>query len=177
MNLYFKNICVVVLILFTGAITAHEKLTTHTYKLASGTAPGIATLNDVSWLVGSWKGNAFGSQFEEVWNPASEGSMVGMFKLFDANEGVQFYELLLLKQQGDSLVLLVKHFGPDFSAWEEKDDFITFKLVKIDDDAVHFSGLSFFKNGEDKIDGYIVMNHKDGSKTEHHLDYSRVKQQ
>lgn len=175
MNLYFKNICLVLLVLFAGALAAQEKLTAHTYKLGKDTKPGIASLSDVSWLVGSWKGSAFGSQFEEVWNPASEGSMVGMFKLFDEGKGVHFYELLLLKQEGDSLVLLVKHFAANFSAWEEKDEFVTFKLVNIEDDAVHFSGLSFYKNGKDKIDGYIVMNHKDGSKTEHHLSYARVK--
>ena len=102
--------------------------------------------------------------------------MVGMFKLFDENKGVSFYELLLLKQEGNSLVLLVKHFSADFSAWEEKDDFIKFKLVKLEKNAVHFSGLSFYKNGKDKIDGFISMKHKDGSRTEHPLKYSRIKE-
>lgn len=135
----------------------------------------MATLDDIAWLVGSWSETAFGSQVEEVWNAPSADSMVGMFKLFDEDKGVKFYELLLIKPEGKSLVLSLKHFTPGFTAWEEKEDFITFKLVKIEKDAVHFSGLSFYKKGDDRIDGYIVMNHKDGSKTELSLKYSRVK--
>lgn len=154
---------------------AQEPLTEHTYSLPKDAPLGSGKLADVAWLSGSWKGTAFGQQFEEVWNPASAGSMMGMWKLFDPEKGVNFYEILLLKEQDDGLVLLVKHFSKDFVAWEEKDQFVTFRLVKVEEEAVHFSGLSFYKNGPDRIDGYIVMNHKDGSKTEHHLAYQRVK--
>ncbi|MFT6732034.1 MAG: hypothetical protein ACJAS9_000209 [Polaribacter sp.] len=101
--------------------------------------------------------------------------MVGMFKLFDNNKRVSFYELMLLIEENESLSLLVKHFSADFKAWEEKKDFINFKLVKIEPSAVHFSGLSFYKNGIDKIDGYIVMKYKDGSVKEQPLTYQRVK--
>jgi hypothetical protein len=164
------------LILMSGGVIAQEKLTEHTYHLPKEAPLGKGQLKDVAWLVGSWQGTAFGSQFEEVWNPASVGSMVGMWKLFDKDKGVSFYELMLLKEDGDGLVLLVKHFSADFTAWEEKEDFVKFRLVKIEDKAVHFSGLSFYQQGKDKIEGYIAMNHKDGSKTEHKLTYGRVNQ-
>jgi hypothetical protein len=154
---------------------AQEKLTEHTYHLPKGAPIGKGQLKDVEWLVGSWQGTAFGGQFEEVWNPASAGSMMGMWKLFDENKGVNFYELLVLKEEEQGLVLLVKHFSADFTAWEDKDDFVKFRLVKTEEKAVHFSGLSFYQEGPDKINGYIVMNHKDGSKTEHELIYERVK--
>jgi len=177
MNQSFKNICILLFVFFAGVVFAQDKLTEHTYQLGEGVEPAVGKLEDVSWLVGSWHGTAFGSQFEEVWNPASAGSMVGMWKLFDQEKGVNFYELLLLKQEGNSLVLLVKHFSADFIAWEEKADFVTFKLVKVEDKAVHFSGLSFYQNGAEKIDGYIVMKHKDGSRTEHPINYQRTKPQ
>ncbi len=175
MNQFNRCVLMFLLLLVAVAGTAQDKLTEHTFKLNEGTEPAAGTLADVSWLVGSWQGTAFGSQFEEVWNPASAGSMLGMFKLYDEDEGVNFYELMLLKEQQNSLVLLVKHFSADFTAWEEKADFVTFKLVKVEDKAVHFSGLSFYQNGADKIDGYIVMKHKDGSRTEHPINYHRVK--
>lgn len=175
MNFIQRTSCAVLILMVVSMVNAQVKLTEHTLQLGEGVEPAAGTLEDVSWLVGSWQGTAFGSQFEEVWNPASAGSMVGMFKLFDTDKGVNFYELMLLKQDGNSLVLLVKHFSADFSAWEEKTDFVTFKLVKVEDKAVHFSGLSFYQNGQDKIDGYIVMKHKDGSRTEHPINYTRVK--
>lgn len=170
-----KTIVLIWILMSSTVAYCQEKLTTHTYSLSKDLPIGKGSLSDVDWLVGSWNGTAFGSQFEEVWNPASAGSMMGMWKLFDEKKGVNFYELLLLKEQDEGLVLLVKHFGSDFVAWEDKSDFITFRLIKVEDDAVHFSGLSFYKNGDDKIDGYIVMTQKDGSKTEHKIAYERVK--
>lgn len=159
---------------FATNVYGQVKLTEHTLKLNDDQAPASGTLSDVSWLVGSWQGTAFGNQFEEVWNPASAGTMVGMFKLFDDEKGVNFYELMLLREKDKSLELLVKHFSADFTAWEEKSDFVTFKLVQVEAKAVHFSGLSFYQKDQNNIDGYIVMKHKDGSRTEHQIKYQRV---
>ena len=173
----FLTPILLVFTLIAGVASAQERLTEHTYSLAKEFPIGKGKLADVSWLVGSWQGTAFGSQFEEVWNPPTAGSMMGMWKLYDKDKGVNFYELLLLKEQSEGLVLLVKHFSSDFVSWEDKEDFVTFRLVKIEENAVHFSGLSFYKNGQDKIDAYIVMTQKDGSKTEHKLAYERLKSQ
>ncbi|MGB5512342.1 MAG: DUF6265 family protein [Woeseiaceae bacterium] len=153
------------------AACAAEPHTEHTYQLVPDEARPPATLDDASWLVGSWTGTAFGERFEEVWNPPSAGSMVGLFKLF-GDDGVAFYELLLLSVEEGTLSLKVKHFSADFVAWEEKPDFVNFKLVKKEKDALHFGGLSFYKKGDDAIDGYIVMRNGE-TFTEHHLQYER----
>ena len=142
-----------------------EPRTEHTYQLSEGESRPAATLEDAAMLVGSWEGTAFGGRIEEVWNPPSAGSMVGMFKFFVDDE-VVFYEIFLMTVEEGTLSLKVKHFGPDFSAWEEKDDFIEFRLVRIDDDALHFGGISFYQRGDDAIDGYIVMKNADGIREE-----------
>ena len=148
-----------------------ELRTEHTYALAPHEDRPSATLDDADWLVGSWTGTAFGQNFEEVWNPPSAGSMIGLFKLY-GEDGVSFYELLQLSVEDDTLSLKVKHFNADFTAWEDKEDFVNFRLVKVEENALHFGGLSFYKNGDDAIDGYIVM--RDGDQlTEHHLRYQR----
>ncbi|MDJ0760523.1 MAG: DUF6265 family protein [Woeseiaceae bacterium] len=136
-----------------------------TFRLKDAEQRPAATLDDVEWLVGSWVGTAFGQRFEEVWNPASAGSMVGMFKLY-GDEGVDFYELLLLIEEEGSLALRVKHFTSDFVAWEEKEDYVSFPLVRIDPDAIHFSGLSFYRIDDDTIEGYIVMRSESGVREE-----------
>ena len=168
-----KSICVgILLILLLGqSINAAEQGSEHTWRLAEGErAPG-ATLDDAAWLVGSWTGTAFGGRFEAVWNPPSAGTMVGLFKLL-GDDGVSFYELLLLSVEESTLSLKVKHFSADFSAWEEKPDFVNFQLVKKEEDALHFGGLSFYKQGDDAMDGYIVMRNGENI-TEHHLQYER----
>lgn len=141
-------------------VCAQSARTEHTLRLDDGASQPAARLSDVGWLVGSWTGTAFGSNFEEVWNPPSAGSMVGMFKVLKDDE-VSFYELLLLVEEDDSLNLKVKHFNADFSAWEEKTEHVTFRLVRIDEDAIHFSGLSFYRIGPDEIHGYIAMRYGD----------------
>ena len=135
---------------------AQSQRTEHTYRLDDPANAAPATLADVGWLVGSWSGTAFGGQFEEVWNPPSAGSMVGFFKLMH-DGGISFYELLLLVEEEGSLSLKVRHFNEDFSAWEDKTEHITFRLVAIEPDAIHFSGLSFYRTGPDEITGWIAM--------------------
>ena len=39
-----------------------------------------ATLEDISWLAGNWKGEAFGGKFEENWSKPTGGSMMFNFK-------------------------------------------------------------------------------------------------
>ena len=151
---------------------AAEPLTEHTYRLADGAERPAATLADAAFLVGSWEGTGFGGRIEEVWNPPSAGSMVGMFKFF-VEDKVVFYELLLMTVEEGTLSLKVKHFNPDFSAWEEKEDYIDFRLVALEDGALHFGGLSFYKRGDDAVDGYIVMKNAEGMREEP-LVYTRV---
>jgi len=161
----------VVLFAVSASVFAAEPRTDNTFSLAEGEERPEANLEDASWLVGSWTGTAFGSKFEEHWNPPSAGSMVGLFKLFN-DEGVSFYEILLLTVDEGTLSLKVKHFNADFTAWEEKGDFVNFRLVKKEKDALHFGGLSFYRRDENNIDGYIVMKNGDEI-TEHHLVYER----
>ena len=135
---------------------AQSQRTEHTYKLDNPDARPAATLDDVSMLVGSWTGEAFGSAFEASWHPPSAGSMVGLFKLLD-DQDVNFYEILLLVEEEGTLSLKVKHFTPAFEAWEDKGDYTRFRFVKAEDDAVHFQGISFYRISENEMHAYIVM--------------------
>jgi len=152
------------LLVLANPVSAQSAHTEHTYKLDDPENRPAATLDDVAMLIGSWSGEAFGGKFEATWNPPTAGSMVGFFKLFD--DQVAFYELLLLVEEEDSVSLKVKHFAPDFTAWEEKGDYITFRFVKAEEDAVHFSGLSFYRIDENTMHGYIVMRSGDNVREE-----------
>ena len=157
--------------IFSLSIQAAEPRTEHTFALAEGEQRPAASLEDASWMVGDWKGTAFGKQFEEIWSAPSAGSMLGMWKLFN-DEGVDFYELMLLSVEDGSLSLKVKHFSKEFVAWEDKPDFVNFKLVKKEADALHFAGISFYRRDADHIDAYIVMRNGEDI-SEHKLEYVR----
>lgn len=163
--------CLLALLLIGANAAAMEPHTEHTFRLAEGETPPTASLEDAAWLAGSWTGTAFGKRFEEVWNPPSAGSMVGMFKLFDEN-GVSLYELLTMTADEGRLSLKVKHFNADFSAWEDKAEFVNFHLVKRESDALHFHGISFYRRGPDRIEAWIVTREGD-TESEHKLEYVR----
>lgn len=150
----------IALLLLSANSAAQTQRTEHTLHLDDPDARPPATLDDVSWLVGSWVGDAFGSTFEQVWNPPSAGSMVGFFKLMSDGE-VGFYELLLLVEEEGSLSLKVKHFSADFTAWEDKSDHVTFRFIGAEPDALHFSGISFFRVDADTMHAYLAMRRGD----------------
>ena len=164
---------VLVALLLGSAVTAQSVKTEHTFRLDDPDTRVPASLEDVAWMVGSWTGDAFGGTFEQTWNPASVGSMVGMFKLIN-DDDINFYELLLLVEEEGSLSLKVKHFTPAFAAWEEKADYVHFRLVGIGSGVVHFSGLSFYQVSDDEMHGYIAMRTEDGVREEK-LVYRRRK--
>ena len=83
-----------------------------------------------------------------------------------SDDGVTFYEIMLLTVEDGTLSLKVKHFSPDFTAWEEKADYVEFRLVAIEDDALHFGGLSFYRRGPDTMDAWIVMKNDQGIREE-----------
>lgn len=148
-----------------------EPRTEHTYQLSEGEQRPAATIDDAAMLVGLWKGTAFGERMEETWSAPSGGTMVGTFKLFDGDEP-SMYEIMLLSVEDGTLSLKVKHFNADFTAWEEKGDYVNFRLVKFSRNELHFGGLSFYRRDDDTLDGYIVMNTKDGV-VEQHMRYER----
>lgn len=159
------------LLLLTSIGQAAVPRTEHTFELEEGEVRPAATLDDAAMLVGSWIGTAFGERMEETWSAPTGGSMVGTFKLFDGDTPAM-YEILLLTVEDGTLSLKVKHFNPDFTAWEDKPDYVNFKLVKFSENELHFGGLSFYKRDANTLDGYIVM--RDGDEiTEHHMTYER----
>ena len=159
------------LLLASVFASAAEPRTEHTFSLRDGEERPAATLADARFLVGSWAGTAFGEKMEESWSAPTGGSMVGTFKLFDGDEPAM-YELMLLTVEDGTLSLKVKHFNADFTAWEDKPDYVNFKLVKLSANELHFGGISFYKRDDNHLDGYIVMRNKDGV-TEQHLAYKR----
>ena len=136
----------------------------------NGTSPK-ATLNEVSWIEGRWLGEAFGGITEEIWSPPLGGSMMFSFKLV-SNGKVVFYELGGIRQVDDSLIFQLKHFGNDFKGWEEKDETVDAKLVKIEDSKVYFDKFTFEKISDSEINIYVVIE-ENGETEEAKFNYKK----
>lgn len=152
---------------------AHERQTAHTLKLSPGEKPGAATIADMAWLAGHWTGEGLGGAVEEMWTPPDGGVMLGLFRLVRDNRPV-FYELLTVLEEGGSLVLRIKHFNPDMTGWEEKDQTVEFPFVARGEGVVHFAGLAFHPAG-DTLTMYLAIHGDDGRVREESFRYRRVK--
>lgn len=144
-----------------------------TLSLAVGQSSPKASIEQLSWLAGHWRGEALGGVVEEHWAPPSAGSMVGSFKL-SVDGKVKFYEIEIIREVADSLVLQLKHFAPDLKGWEEKEQTVDFALVKIDASAAYFDGFTIRKISDDEIQMFVVLGREPEVK-EVSFSYHKVK--
>ncbi|MBO3116118.1 CBM9 family sugar-binding protein [Winogradskyella sp. DF17] len=111
-------------------------------------------LENISWISGTWHGEAFGGQTEEIWSEPSDGSMMATFKL-TVDGKVQFYEIEIIREVNNSLVLQLKHFNNDLKGWETKDETIDFPLKYITASKAVFEGMSFEKVSNNQMNIFV----------------------
>lgn len=110
-----------------------------------------ATLQQLGWLEGQWEGTGIrGAPAMESWLPAMGGTMVGTFVQAEPDGSIMFTEHMYLMQENGTLALKLKHFNADLTGWEEKDDFLTFRLVALEECAAYFNALTLRCADKDK---------------------------
>ena len=132
-----------------------------------------ADLSAVAWIAGHWKGQALGGVVEEIWSPPLGGSMMASFKLV-VDDQVKFYEIETILEQDDTLILKLKHFSSNLHGWEEKEETVDFKLVKVTDDKVFFDGMTFENVSDEEMNVYVIIG-EEGQKGEARFTYRKVK--
>ncbi len=152
---------------------ASEEIHSRTRQLTDGSSSPPATIEDVAWIAGHWRGEAFGGVVEEIWSPPLGDSMMASFKLV-VDGAVKFYEIEVIREVDDSLALQLKHFHGDLKGWEEKDETVDFPLVALVEDAVYFSGMTFERISADELHVWVRIGSDDGESKEHQFVYYRV---
>lgn len=131
-----------------------------------------ATIADAAWLTGRWVGEGLGGVVEESWAAPYGKQMVGHFLL--ARDGQPaFYEIMLIDEHEGGLRLRVKHFNPDFTAWEERDGWHSFEPLSVAPGDLRFRGLRLRRGGEALI-ATVTLKGSDGTVRDHVLRYRRV---
>ena len=120
------------------------------------------SVHDLAWLEGSWTGTGLGGQCQEVWEKPTANTMMGMFKL-TKNDKPVFYEFFILLETPEGIELRLKHFDPSLAGWEPKDEFVTFKLVKVAGQKAIFEGLTFEKTTENELHIFVDIKYNDGN--------------
>ncbi|MFN1835662.1 DUF6265 family protein [Balneola sp. MJW-20] len=159
------------LLLIGMSLNAQSTMNTMSFDPQVGSPS--ATLDDIAWMEGHWKGEAFGGIIEEIWSPPAAGSMMCSFRLIIDGK-VSFYEIVTITEENGSLMLRLKHFDDDLKGWEEKDESIDFPLVKVSPGKIYFDGFTFEKVSDDEIIIYVIIDNSEGS-YEKAFPYKRVK--
>ncbi|KAB8155454.1 hypothetical protein EZY14_004600 [Kordia sp. TARA_039_SRF] len=120
------------------------------------------TLENIRWIAGNWKGEAFGGIAEENWSEPSGDSMMATFKLI-VNGKVNFYEIETISEVNNSLILRLKHFNNDLKGWETKDETVDFPLIKVTPNKAIFEGMIFESVDANNMIVYVTIGQKDGS--------------
>ena len=144
----------------------------NTISFTHGNPSPKASLSDFSWIAGHWKGEAFGGITEEIWSPPLGDSMMFVFKLV-VDDKVAFYEIGHIRQEGETLILRLKHFNGNLTGWEEKNKTVDFKLVKLEGNRVYFDDFTFEKINGSEINIYVVIEQENGSKEEVKFNYKK----
>ena len=82
--------------------------------------------------------------------------MTFTFKLLQ-NDSPSMYEFGFIVEEGESLVLKLKHFHASFEGWEEREKFVSFPLVRLAEDAVYFDGLTYRREDDNRLRAFVAM--------------------
>jgi hypothetical protein len=157
-----------------GATPSQSGTTPNTLKLPEGAPRPAARVADLAWLAGRWTGEGLGGRVEEAWSPPDGSAMVGYFRLVKDDKPV-FYEIMTLIEVDGSVELRLKHVNADMTGWEDKEKFVTFRLVRQDSSGAYFSGLTFRRVGADSIEVYLALRSPDGRVREEKFLFRRAK--
>jgi hypothetical protein len=138
------------LILIVAFLTISHFSPAQVRQLEADQTPGKGKVEDLGWMVGYWTGPGFGGECEEVWMPGKDSHMVGTFR-FWMDEELVFSEFMNLVQEGESISMKLKHFNPDLTGWEEKEEWTTFRLIELSENKVSFHGLTIERIGNEMI--------------------------
>lgn len=133
-------------------------------QLEGDQLPSKGKVEDLHWMVGYWSGQGLGRDCEEVWMPAKDGHMIGTFRFWEEGKLI-FSEFMNLIQHGESVSMKLKHFSPDLTGWEEKEEWTTFKLIELQENKVWFDGLTIERIGDEMV-YQLVLTEKGEEKVE-----------
>ncbi len=164
---------ILLLMMFVAiSVNAQRQVTEHILSFDKDSIAPNASLKDVAWISGNWKGKAFGGEVEENWSSPSGDSMMATFKLIKEGK-VTFYEIEVIRELNKTLILQLKHFNGDLTGWETKNETVDFPLVKLTDTSVYFDGMTFEKRPDNQMIVYVLMHQKDGNVHELKFEYNK----
>lgn len=144
---------------YKSSIMKLKLITPLSFLLISVSVMAQSNTPNYAWLAGTWTGDGFGGNSEEMWSqPSEDGTMMGTYRHHNRDGSLNFYEFMVM----DSTGLRLKHFNSDMKAWETKEEFVHFKAIEFTSDKIVLKGLVFERKSESEME--IRLDLKDGDK-------------
>lgn len=105
----------------------------------SASAAPAARLAHLAWMVGRWRGREGPDSTEEAWTAPEGGAMFGTWRWVRDGKA-RLYELLVLAEEEQGVVLRFRHFDARLVGWEEKDRPLALPLVSWREGEAVFAG-------------------------------------
>jgi hypothetical protein len=155
----------------------------HAQTPGAGAAPTKATVDQLAWVTGAWTGKLGDRTVEQHWSAPLAGSIIAMYRSIQGDRPT-LYELLAIEQDGDGVVLRIKHFAPGTGlvGQEAKDVSMNHALVRLDGRTAVFEAIAaatptqvtFTSPGPDTLN-ITVSRQRDGKPVSTEFKYSRIK--
>lgn len=149
---------------------------------ASSQAPATAKVEQLAWVAGAWTGTLGDRTIEQHWSAPLGGSIVAMYRSLQAGRAT-LYELLAIEQEGDGVVLRIKHFapGPGLVGQEAKDQSMDHRLTSVNGTTAEFQGagptpvqVRFHSPDPDSLN-ITVTRERNGAPVSTDFRYHRIK--
>ena len=150
---------------------------------AAQAPPFKATVDQLAWVSGAWTGNLGDRTVEQHWSAPLGGSIIAMYRSIQANKAT-LYELLAIEQEGEGVVLRIKHFapGPGLVSREAKDESANNRLVSLEGRTAVFEGTDAanpvritFNSPDPATLNITSSRQRDGKTTATEFKYTRIK--
>jgi hypothetical protein len=108
----------------------------------AGAAPPFkATVEQLAWVAGAWTGTLGERTIEQHWSAPRGGSIIATYRSIQGDRAT-LYELLAIEQEGEGVVLRIKHFAPGrgLVGREAKDESANNRLVGLQGRTAVFEG-------------------------------------
>jgi hypothetical protein len=146
-------------------------------------APAKATVEQLAWVTGAWTGKLGERTIEQHWSAPLAGSIIAMYRSIQANKPT-LYELLAMEQDGEGVVLRIKHFAPGAGlvGQEAKDESVNNTLIQLEGRMAVFEGgvassptrITFTSPDPDTLN-ITVGRQRDGKPVSTEFKYTRIK--
>ena len=101
-------------------------------------------LDDLAFLVGYWRGEAFGGVVEEIWLPAEGNVMHAVFRTV-SDGAMGFSEFIQITVDDGAVIMRFAHFRADYTTWEGDGPPMTLRLTKALPGQAVFEGVDIVR--------------------------------